>query len=685
MTLLLSADAGVMVSGVACCQANLRAWISVVVVVQCVLILLYWDVTRTQSSSSRPLRLQSRAGPSGQGGPAPTDTEPRPLLPSYGNPRAPPRVKVWNRHEIKNEAAKETSEYTREFNKDSRKPDVLRYQSKKHRKTNDITQVHYIAQHGDNTGSVVYAPWPPPNDGNIKEDKSKNTPSPKSDSQLNLNKETSRIKLPTQEQNNTNRVIQRLQLTAMPRGVEMPNRTPPPSHVVRVTEQQARFDPNKPEVRITTTVGGLWRSNLEPHIHSPIDTKEKINYTDPYAVNSRQVFNIDPIEDFSQRFPTLPVVFQLPPGDKVFSQYFIKNGADLCFTGGTAHASQGAGQISYNGCLCEKGWHGRYCSIPESVYFSTGSRFVEALKPRNISRRVVSAVAFNMEFELLEARLHELHDVVDVFIILESNYTNYGEAKPLRLLQKMRDGYLKQFHSKILYLFWGRFPSGGREDGWIVDQYMRMFIGQAGMRRVLNTRPDDIFLYTDADELPSREAILFLRMHDGYSEPFGISLRWSVFGFFWRQLDTTRVMIGCTVGMFRYVFKNDGYQLRSGDYQAQSNRMLNAYVKSGAFVYEWHLGDNSAFAGWHCSWCLPPVRVRTKLTSAINADFPRWGDFPEKLQLSYLRHLIKSGTWFDDKTRFGRLVNWKEESKFAPNYLLQNFNKFKYLLNLDDV
>ncbi len=42
-------------------------------------------------------------------------------------------------------------------------------------------------------------------------------------------------------------------------------------------------------------------------------------------------------------------------------------------------------------------------------------------------RRVIYAMPMNHEFALVEAKVEELSDVVDVFVLLESNYTAAGE------------------------------------------------------------------------------------------------------------------------------------------------------------------------------------------------------------------------------------------------------------------
>ena len=52
-------------------------------------------------------------------------------------------------------------------------------------------------------------------------------------------------------------------------------------------------------------------------------------------------------------------------------------------------------------------------------------------------------------------------------------------------------------------------------------------------------------------------------------------------------------------------------------------------------------------AGHHCSWCFDAEGIRLKLISAQADDKPRWGDYPDKLELPYLEGLIQNGEWFD--------------------------------------
>ncbi len=274
---------------------------------------------------------------------------------------------------------------------------------------------------------------------------------------------------------------------------------------------------------------------------------------------------------------------------------------------------------------------------------------------------------------------------MDVFIVLESNYTQYGDPKPRWLLDRLQQGYLHEFHSQILYLILEHFPSGGKKDGWIADQYAKTYTSEQGITHLDGLKRDDLFIYTDADEIPSQIAIDFLAMHDGYPEPFGFALRWSVYGFFWRRYDLTSLLAGCTVQFLTKAIQSDIHSIRSGKFRNKFSKSVAEYVDNGGSVNKWILGDSIVYAGWHCSWCLSPERIRVKLTSAINADFPRWGDYPEKLDLNYIKSLVKSGMWFDDTTRIGMLVRQVEDPMYAPQYILQNANTYNKLLDLNTV
>ena len=286
---------------------------------------------------------------------------------------------------------------------------------------------------------------------------------------------------------------------------------------------------------------------------------------------------------------------------------------------------------------------------------------------------------------MLEARLEEFGDLVDVFLILESNYTAYGDPKDVRLLKALREGHYKKYSCKIVHVFLDYFPEEGYINGWIEDNLLRNYIVTHGLvRQLVGYRHDDIFILTDADEIPKRETILFLKLHDGYPEPFGFNYQWNTYGFFWKANEKaiTHVYAGLTVGMLLHVFSQKAISIRGAENYLQNEGAsdLSWYLQHGqnVSVYYWSFGNEGSPAGWHCSWCCQPECIRTKLVSAQNGDFPRWGDFPEKLDIDYIRSLIKHGVWFDNVSNMLR-VEYNNTTDL-PKYFLDWKEKFHHLL-----
>ena len=71
-----------------------------------------------------------------------------------------------------------------------------------------------------------------------------------------------------------------------------------------------------------------------------------------------------------------------------------------------------------------------------------------------------------------------------------------------------------------------------------------------------------------------------------------------------------------------------------------------------------------------------------RLLSAQKHDSPRWGDYPEKTNLTYIAGLIENGEWFDG-TKPSIPVKEADESKFyAPEFFLKRREKYPDLLDV---
>ncbi|KAK8770798.1 hypothetical protein V5799_012737 [Amblyomma americanum] len=276
-----------------------------------------------------------------------------------------------------------------------------------------------------------------------------------------------------------------------------------------------------------------------------------------------------------------------------------------CFEEGTVPALEKM-------CVCRNGWHGDECSIPDVVW--SNRRFQEwfsrgLIKRRSKPRLIINGFVFNHELDLLEIRVRELGDAVDYYVICESNYTFFGTTKPLYLQSNLSAGFLREHAHKILPLTVGVFNYG---DGnpWAPENYFRTSIwhrGQSKLKHLL--RDDDLFMIADADEIPNRDVLLFLKHHDGYGEPVAVSLRWFLYGFFWENRKPVVVGGACTVAFLRHVYENDPLRLRRADKYATRN-LSNTRTQQQRWTIK---GTPPLYAGWHCSWCFDAHGIQVSI------------------------------------------------------------------------
>lgn len=121
---------------------------------------------------------------------------------------------------------------------------------------------------------------------------------------------------------------------------------------------------------------------------------------------------------------------------------------------------------------------------------------------------IYDCFSFFNELDLLELRLKTLSDVVDRFVISESNFTHRGIPKPL--YYKDNESRFARFKSKIIHVV-----SPDPEDpekaksnvtyGWLCENRQR----NATIRAIeKELRDDDILIVSDLDEIPNPAAVL---------------------------------------------------------------------------------------------------------------------------------------------------------------------------------
>lgn len=113
--------------------------------------------------------------------------------------------------------------------------------------------------------------------------------------------------------------------------------------------------------------------------------------------------------------------------------------------------------------------------------------------------RVFDCFPLFNEIDLLELRLNELWDVVDVFVIVEAKHTFTGNPKPMCLAEN--EERLAKYADKIRYVVVDAFPDG--MSNWGKEEYQR----NALKREMSDVQPDDILIFSDLDEIPRASVV----------------------------------------------------------------------------------------------------------------------------------------------------------------------------------
>jgi beta-1,4-mannosyl-glycoprotein beta-1,4-N-acetylglucosaminyltransferase len=122
---------------------------------------------------------------------------------------------------------------------------------------------------------------------------------------------------------------------------------------------------------------------------------------------------------------------------------------------------------------------------------------------------IFDCFTFFNELDVLEARLNELHNVVDRFVIVEATETFQGKSKPLYFSDN-RDRF-KAFDDKITHIV-VEFPSRNlmtavctnpSDENWAREHYQRDQIS----RGLIEAKPDDLIIVSDVDEIIKAEAL----------------------------------------------------------------------------------------------------------------------------------------------------------------------------------
>jgi hypothetical protein len=217
------------------------------------------------------------------------------------------------------------------------------------------------------------------------------------------------------------------------------------------------------------------------------------------------------------------------------------------------------------------------------------------LAPAPLARRVFDCCLFNGETDVLVIRFHELNDVVDHFVIVESNLTFSGAPRQINF--DPCHPSVAPFAAKVRHVVVADMPE--TSDPWVREAWQR----NAVLRGVPDAAPTDLLILSDADEIP-RSAVIAEMVCDHENESFGFRMAFHYFYVNYRNIIGPEANLTWTVAATRRQLNN------------VTPDALRYGVRDGKIPAR--LFDQG---GWHFSYLMDEAGIRQKIAAFSHQEF----------------------------------------------------------------
>jgi len=243
--------------------------------------------------------------------------------------------------------------------------------------------------------------------------------------------------------------------------------------------------------------------------------------------------------------------------------------------------------------------------------------------------KIIDTFIFNDELDLLNVRLEMLYDVVDYFILVESDETFKRNRKPLYYTENKNN--FSKYNDKIIVITNNslKFKSIEHNEGSFKrEKFSRDIIKESLIN--LNLDENDIVLHSDLDEIPNPKFLMLVKN--------------TMYNF---------TILSIQMELYYYNFETiDVHTKWYGTYLIYYKHLQNtiSYYRNTRIQHPWNINihlDEPNVYGWHFSYFGDYQLIRSKLLS-----------FSEEVSISnnvinnkdILHNLIKSKKlWFSNK------------------------------------
>lgn len=318
-------------------------------------------------------------------------------------------------------------------------------------------------------------------------------------------------------------------------------------------------------------------------------------------------------------------------------------------------------------------------------------------------KKIVDGFTFFNELDLLEIRLKYLYDVVDYFIIVESDTSFNGEAK--QMFFKENSDRFSSFIDKIIYVPINmKYFEDGKNVAWKREEFQRNSIlnGITG----LNICDTDYILISDVDEIPNIEVLKKIKSNfleiDEVSKMSNLKLIFKTilnfFKFFlyivinkdigklWDQFKliyltkVKNLMLPLNFKMFNYYYYLN-YQKKGSKWdgsQCVQYKLLNYFTPNEIRNFRnsslYTLNDS----GWHFSYLGGKEMIKHKIKNFSHQEF----NIPQIVSDEYIDFCIKNGYSLFDYYKNPKVKPKyvKKELSHLPEKLLKIIVDYKKLI-----
>jgi len=278
-------------------------------------------------------------------------------------------------------------------------------------------------------------------------------------------------------------------------------------------------------------------------------------------------------------------------------------------------------------------------------------------------RKVYDLMMVNTELDWLEIRLNSTWDAVDYFVLVEGSKTFTLLDKPLVLKENLHK--LDAYRDKIIY-HEIEYPDDWKPgSAWEVEDFQRNSMFDQVFPRLQGRQVPtwgDVIVVSDVDEIPRPETFALLK---ACRFPRRLTLRSRFYYYSFQYLHRGPEWAHPEATYYQGPAKT----LRPNDLRMGLN---------GWFLSLWWERGQLANASWHCSSCFATMEELLVKMRAFSHTSYNAARFREP---AHIADRVRNGKDLWDRP--GEEYDRIEDNRDVPSFLLQNRERFGYMLNRD--